>query len=107
MSLPATIVRPYAHRAFWLWALARATLLVLETLFGHGGAEGALVWSPASALVIVPLCVVLGHAGSTLRGDRILLGNLGVDAHQLSALFALVAVAAELALGVVAALAGR
>ena len=105
--LPAILVRPYAARAALLWALARTTLLVLETLFGYGGVEGALVWSPASALVIVPLCVVLGLVGSALRGDRILLGNLGVDAYQLSALFALVTFVAELALGVVGALAGR
>jgi hypothetical protein len=105
--LPAVLVRPYVVRAALLWVLARATLLVLETLFGGGGAGGALVWSPATALVIVPLCVVLGHVGSAMRGDQILLGNLGVDARQLSALFALVAFGAELALGVVIALAGR
>lgn len=104
MRLPAVIVRPYVARALVAWALARATMLVLETF--AGGAALALVWSPFSAFVIVPLCIGLGHVGSTLRGDRILLGNLGVEARQLSALFALVAFAAELALGVVVALLG-
>ena len=89
------LVRAYVVRGAWLWLGTRA-ILAIVLLFAGGR---PLDLGGRGDLLTVALAVGLSFLETHLRGERLLLANLGVHPAMLGVLFAVPALAGEIVLG--------
>jgi len=108
-----TLAGAFVARGARLWILVRLLVVVavaLSAALAGGPPPDAataplLVLAPAAALLVVPLTAMLGLADVARRGERALLGNLGVSRRRVALWFAAPAVAGELLVGLLVAVA--
>jgi hypothetical protein len=91
----------------WIWVGAR---LVVSAMMLLGGGPEAVVRSTlgapgGTAPLTIVIAMLLGVLDVRIKGERALFGNLGISSPVLAALFAVSAVAGELTLSLVLALA--
>ena len=97
MRTPARIALPVIlPRAAVLWALVR--LVVASLPLATGSPFGSISPSP---IAIVLLCGLVGLVDVSVRGERILWANLGVQRRLVYAAYAAAAVPAECLLALV------
>lgn len=97
MRTPARIAIPVIlPRAVMLWALVR--LIVASLPLATSAPFGSM---PPSPIGIVLLCGLVGLVDISVRGERILWANLGVQRRVLYALYAAAAIPAECLLALV------
>jgi hypothetical protein len=83
----ASILKPYLGRGFRLWLIVRIAIAVVPLLAGDGTASDVLSWDPVSAIATLFVCALLGLIDTRRRGERALLGNLGIQDRALVAMF--------------------
>ena len=107
-----TLARAFAARGVRLWVLVRLLVGVAVVLTAASGGRAAAVdlasaflLAPPAALLVVPLTAALGLLDVARRGERALLGNLGVSRRRAAAWLAAPAVLGELLVALLPALA--
>ena len=100
-----TLCGLFVARGVRLWILARLFVVVGVAFAAMSGGRAAgiepaalLLLAPPAALLVVPLTAMLGLADVARRGERALLGNLGVSRRRVAVWFAAPAVVGELLL---------
>lgn len=87
-------------RQVWIWLLVRVAQALVGAMVGMGGDVPLLtaIQQPQPAAVLI--CFALGVVEIKRRGERNLLGNLGIGWKQLVALLAGPALIAETLVGI-------
>jgi hypothetical protein len=94
--------RALLRRQCGLWVLTRLVFLVVLALAADGSPEVAAAssaWHAQPAVVL--LCIAVGLVEIARRGERLLLGNLGVGRRHLMAVLATPPIVAEALVAVV------
>jgi hypothetical protein len=99
LGLPdSSILKPYLGRGFRLWLIVRIAIAAVPLLAGGGTVSDALSWDPVSAIATLSVCALLGFIDTRRRGERALLGNLGIQDRALVAMFLAAPAAGEILL---------
>jgi hypothetical protein len=102
LRIPHTsIVRRYITRGFILWILVRIVTTVVAAVSDMIPPGDLTRWSPAGAVGVLGICAALGFVDVRFRGERALLGNLGIDDREVAAMFLIPATLGEFILAIV------
>ncbi len=97
----ASIVRRYVARGLILWLLVRLMMTAIAAFSGAVPVRDLARWSIAGALGMLGACALLGLIDVRVRGERTLLGNLGIDDRELVAMYLVPAALGELLLSII------
>jgi hypothetical protein len=102
LRIPHTsIVRPFVSRAFILWMLVRIGTALVAAFAAEVPVNELVRWTFPGAVGMLGVCALLGYFDVRVRGERALLGNLGIDDRELIALYLVPAAVGETILAVV------
>ena len=95
---PRTILGPLLKRGAWLGVLSHLSVIAVVTMANGGKIPPELLrWSLAGTIGTLPICAALAFVDIRRRGERALLGNLGLGDLELVANYVAGAALVELA----------
>jgi len=101
---PRTILGPLLMRGAWLSVLSHLSVIAVVTVANGGRIPPEMLrWSLAGSIGTLAICAALAFIDIRRRGERALLGNLGLGDHELVANYVAGAALVELAFAILTA----